>query len=97
MATHHDEHASENGDPAEHGEEISPSFTTLLLPFGLLIGVTFSTPTPAYNTYQAVGHSATDSLLTGRAGTEPAPVFPSLAIVVQWVRRGRASNAWDSA
>jgi hypothetical protein len=48
MATHHDEHASENGDPAEHGEEISPSFTTLLLPFGVLIGVTFSTPTGYY-------------------------------------------------
>jgi len=48
MATHHDEQASENGDPTEHGEEISPSFTTLLLPFGVLIGVTFSTPTPDF-------------------------------------------------
>jgi hypothetical protein len=53
MATHHDEHASENGDPAEHGEDISPSFTTLLLPFGLLIGVTFSTPTPVINNDRA--------------------------------------------
>jgi hypothetical protein len=50
---HHDEHASENGDPAKHGEEISPSFTTLLLPFSLLIAVTFSTPTPVFANYRS--------------------------------------------
>jgi hypothetical protein len=49
--TNHDEHASENGDPTEHGEESSPSSTTLWPPFSLLIAVTFSTPTPDFNNH----------------------------------------------
>jgi len=67
MATHHDEQASENGDPTEHGEEISPSFTTLLLPFGVLIGVTFSTPTPDFNSYDS---QRCDGLLSDENASE---------------------------
>jgi hypothetical protein len=53
---HHDEHAYENGDPVKHGEESSPSSTTLWPPFSLLIAVTFSTPTP-----DSVNHRAATS------------------------------------
>ncbi len=49
---HHDEQASENGDPEKHGKEFSYPCTTLLLPFSLLIAVTFSTPTPGFINYQ---------------------------------------------
>ena len=48
---------------------------------------------------RGISHPATDSLLDrlGAGRNNPAPVFPSFAIVVQWVRRGRASDAGDSA
>jgi hypothetical protein len=46
---HHDQRTSENGDPIEHGKEITPPFTTLLLPLFSLITVTFSTSTPVDN------------------------------------------------
>jgi hypothetical protein len=44
LLPHHDEHASENGDPAEHGKDffLAPRSATT----HLLITVTFSTPTP---------------------------------------------------
>jgi hypothetical protein len=44
VVPHHDQQASENGDPAKHGKELL-LHTTLLLYLGLQIMVTFSTPT----------------------------------------------------
>ncbi len=47
---HHDQQASENGDP-QHGKHSSFLLITMLLPpFRSLITVTFSTPTPVYVT-----------------------------------------------
>src|SRR5712671_2244869 len=85
MATHHDEQASENGDPTEHGEEISPSFTTLLLPFGVLIGVTFSTPTgdTAQNPSGEVDERKSD--------------FSTTASSVQLPKCRRSSAFWQSS